>query len=110
MASLYNQTEVRREGAGVTGTSSLLIRVGRRHVVRELSWALEHLALVVGAVGVLDLLGHGLDLIGGVRDTDEVAPSDTVEGMAGRADLAVDLVAAADAGIGEQNTMQRECA
>ena len=100
MASLDDQTEIRREGTGVAGTGSLLIGVGRRHVVGELSWALEHLAFVVGAVSVLDLLGHGLDVVGGVRDTDEVAPGDTVQGMACRADLAVDLVAAADARTG----------
>lgn len=48
-------------------------------VNRQHSRSLEHLSLVVGSVGVLDLLGHGLDLVNGVRDTDQVSPSDSVQ-------------------------------
>ena len=97
VASLDNQAEVGREGTGVARTGSLLIRVRGRHVVRELSGTLEHLAVVVRTVLVLDLLRHCARLVRGVRHTDEVAPCDAVEGVACRADLAVDLVPSADA-------------
>ncbi len=97
MASLDDQTEVGRESPSVAGTCGLFIRVRRGHVVGELSWTLEHLALIVRAVGVLDLLSHGLALVGRVGDADEIAPGDAVEGMARGADLAVDLVSTANA-------------
>jgi hypothetical protein len=54
------------------------------------SRALEHLALVVGTVLVLKLLGKGLDLVDGVRDTNKVTPGNAVERVAGGADLTVD--------------------
>ena len=97
MASLDNQTEVGRERTLVASTRSLLVGVGGGHVVGELTRALEHLALVVGAVLVLDLLGHGLGLIDGVGHTDQIAPGNAVERVAGRADLAVYLVSPPDA-------------
>lgn len=70
MTSFDNQTEVRGEGAAVAGTSSLLIGVRRGEVVRELSWSLEHLALVVWAILVLNLLGQSFYLIHSVGDAD----------------------------------------
>ena len=97
MTSFDNQAQVRRESTAVAGTSSLLIGVRRGEVVRELSWPLEHLSLVVGAILILDLLGHGLRLVHGVGDAHQVAPGNAVQGMAGGTDLAVDLVAAPDA-------------
>jgi len=96
VASLGHERQVGREGTGVAGTGGLLVGVRARHVVGELARALEHRALRVGAVLVLDLLGHRLGLVDRVRDADQVAPRDAVERVAGRAHLAVDLVATAD--------------
>ena len=98
MTSLDNEGKIRGERAAVTRARSLLVGVGRGHVVGQLARALEHLALVVGAVGVLDLLGHRLDLIYGVRHTDKIAPGNAVERVASSADLTVNLVPPPDAG------------
>ena len=96
VTSLGDERQVGRESTGVTRAGSLLVVVRAREVVRELAGALEHLSLVVRAVLVLDLLGHRLDLGDAVRDTDQVAPRDAVERVAGRAHLAVDLGTTAD--------------
>jgi hypothetical protein len=100
VASLDDQTEVGRERSLVRGTGSLFIGVRRRHVIRELAGALEHLALIIGAVRVLDLLGQYLNLVRGVRDTDQIAPGDAVEGVACSTDLLVD-------GVTSPNTVTR---
>lgn len=97
MPGLADQAKVWGQGTGVSTPSGLLVGVGRGHVVGELAGALEHVAVTVGSVGVLDLLGHRLGLGDSVGDADEVAPGDAVEGVARRADFAVDLVAATDA-------------
>lgn len=57
---------------------------------------MEHLAVIIGAIGVLDLLGQCLCLICGVGDADQVAPRDTVERVARGADLLVDEVTSPD--------------
>lgn len=97
MTGLDNQTQVRRKRTTVAGTGSLLVGIRRRHVVGQLAGALEHLTLVVRAVLVLDFFRHALDFIDGMRDTDQVAPGNAVKRVAGRTDLPVDLVAAANA-------------
>jgi hypothetical protein len=60
--------------------------------VKQNARSVKHLSLVIRSVLVLDLLGHRLDLVDGVTDTDQVAPCDTVERVACRADFAVDYV------------------
>lgn len=97
MASFDDQTKVGGERALVGGTGSLFIGIRSRHVIRELARALEHLALVIGAVGVLDLLRQSLDLVRGVRDTDQITPGNAVERVARGADLLVDKVTSPDA-------------
>jgi hypothetical protein len=97
VASLDDQTKVGRERALIRGTGSLLIGIRRWHVIRELAWALEHLALVIGAVCVLDFLCHRLDLIRGMGDTDQITPGNAVERVARSADLLVDEVTSPDA-------------
>jgi len=97
VAGLDDQTKVGRKRALVRGTGSLLVGVRRGHVIRELARALEHLALVIGTVGVLDLLRQHLDLIRGVRDTDQITPGNAVERVARGADLLVDEVTSPDA-------------
>ena len=99
MTSLDDQTQVGRERTLVAGTRGLLVRVGSGHVVGKLTGALEHLALVIGAVLVLNLLGHGLGLVDGVGDTNQIAPGNTVQRVTGRANLAVHLVSSPNAGM-----------
>jgi len=57
---------------------------------------LEHLTLIVGAVGVFDLLSQRLYLIRGVGNTNQITPRDTVERVARSADLLVDQVTSPD--------------
>ena len=97
MASLDDQTKVGRERALIRGTGSFLIGIRRRHVIRELAWALEHLALVIRAICVLDFLCHRLDLIRRMGDTDQITPGNAVERVARSADLLVDEVTSPDA-------------
>lgn len=66
MASLDNQAQVGGKSTSVGSACGFLVRVRWWHVVRELSRSLEHLALVVRAIGVLNLLGHGLYFVYGV--------------------------------------------
>jgi hypothetical protein len=100
MTGLDDQAEVRREGALVGGACSLIVGVRTWQVVRELARALEHLALVIGSVGVFDFLCHCFDLIHIVRDTDKVTPGNAVKRMTGSADLLVHQVTSPDAGDG----------
>jgi hypothetical protein len=97
VASLDDQTKVGRKRALIRGTGSLLIGIRRGHVIRELAWALEHLALVIGTVCVLDFFCHRLDLIRGMGDTDQITPGNAVERVARSADLLVDEVTSPDA-------------
>jgi hypothetical protein len=92
VASLDDQTEVGRKSSLIRSTSSLIVGIRAGHVIRELPRALEHLALIIGAIGVFDLLGHRLYLIRGVGDTDQITPRNTVERVARSADLLVDQV------------------
>jgi len=57
---------------------------------------LEHLTLIIGAIGVLDLLGQHLYLIRGVGDANQVTPRDAVERVARSTDLLVDEVPSPD--------------
>ena len=84
----------------VGGTSSLIVGVSTRHVVRELARALEHLALVIRSVGVFDFFCHHFGLIHGVRDTNKVTPGNAVKRMTGGADFFVHQVTSPDAGDG----------
>ena len=54
------------------------------------SRAVEVLSLVVGSVLVLELGGHGLGLVGGVRGADQVTPGNAVKRVTGGTDLTVD--------------------
>ena len=95
MASLDHKTEVGWESSSVASTRSFFVGIRTRHVIGEFARTLEHLALVVRPVFILDFLGHALHLVYGVRNTDEVAPGDAVERVTGGADFTVDHVAAA---------------
>lgn len=91
VAGFDDQTQVWRKRTGVTCTGGLLVGVGRREIVRQLTRALEHLTIIVGPIGVLDLGSHRLSLVNGVRNTDQVAPGNTRKGVAGAANLLVHL-------------------
>lgn len=99
VSSLNNEREIRRESTGVSSSGGLIVGVGRRKVIGELSWTLEHLSFVVGSIGVLDILGEGLDLVDGVGDSDQVSPGDSVEGVASGADLSVDDVSSSNGSV-----------
>jgi len=97
MSGLDDQAEVRRESTTVARTCGLLVRIRSREIVGELPWTLEHLAIVIRSVGVLDLFGHGTRFISSMRHPDQVAPGNTIERMASSTDLAVYLVTSTNA-------------
>lgn len=94
---LGDQTEIGRKSTGVSGPGSLIVGIRSWHVIRKLSRPLEFLPFVIWTILIFDLLSHGLDLIHCVRNSNEITPGDSIEGMAGRADFAVDLVTSSDA-------------
>lgn len=96
MPSLDHQAKVRRESALISCTSSLFVGVRRRKIIRKLPLSFFDVALVVGFVVVLVFFGHGFGLVDGVRHADQRTPGDAGEGVAGGADLTVDLEAAAE--------------
>jgi len=100
MASLDDQTQVRRKCTPVCSTRSLFIRIRWRHIIRKFSRTLEHFALIVRSISVFHLLSHSTRFIYRVRDTDKVSPSDTIEGVACSTDLTIYLVTPTDAEIG----------
>lgn len=98
MSGLGDQRKVGGKCTTIAGTRSFFVRVRSGHIIGELSRSCEHFALIVGTVGVFDLFSENPSLCGGMRDTDQVAPGDSVKGMARRANFLVDLVAASNAG------------
>jgi hypothetical protein len=110
MASFDNQAQVRGEGSSVSSPSGLLIGVWRWHVIRELSGALEHFALSVRPVGILNLLCHCPRLVSGVRDTDKVTPCDAVQRMASSAYLTVNLISSSDTARNREWRLYKVCA
>ena len=90
MSGFGDQGKVGGKRTTVTSTRSFFIRIRSRHIIGEFSGSCEHFALVVGAVGVLDLFGERPSFCGGMRDTDQVAPGDSVKGMARRANFLID--------------------
>lgn len=97
MPGLDHQTQVRRQGPIVRGSRGFIVLVGGRNVVRELSRAFLDFAFIIGFGVVFVLLGHSFHLVDGVGGADERAPGDAVQGVAGGANFAVDLEAAAEA-------------
>lgn len=90
MSGLCDQGKVRRKCPTVAGTRSLFVRIRGGHIIGELSGSCEHFALIIGAVGVLDLFSERPSLCSGMRDSNQVAPGDSVKGMARRANFLVD--------------------
>jgi hypothetical protein len=92
-----DQAQIRRKCSSIACSCSFLIRIWRREVVREFSWSLEHLSLVVRPVGVFDFLRHSLHLVDGVGDTDKVPPRNSVKRMTCCTHFTVDLVSSTNA-------------
>ena len=96
-ARLGEHRHVGRNAAAIRELRHLHIGEGLRKRIGRAAGALEHLAVVVGAVRHLELGGERLDLAFGefgAARIGEVAEMHVLHGMAVRADLAVDLVAA----------------
>jgi len=99
--SLDHQTEIRRQGSVVRRTRRLVVLVRVRDVVRELAGTLLDLALVVGLGVVFVLFREALGFVYRHHVADERAVGDSAERVAGGADLAVDLEAAAEGAVVE---------
>lgn len=97
VSGLHNQAQVWGQCTSVAGTGSLFVGIRCRHVVRELSRTLEHLALVIRTIFVLDFFSQSLGFISGMGNTNKITPSDAVQGMTCSTNFTVDLVATADA-------------
>ncbi len=97
MSRLDHQAQIRGQGAIVGRSGRLVVLVGGHDVIGELAGTLLDLAFVVGFGVVFVFFGHGFHFVDGVGDADEGAPGDAAEGVAGGADFAVNLEAAAEA-------------
>lgn len=97
MTSLDDKAEVGGQSTRIAGAGSLLIGVRSGHIVGKLSRSLEHLSLVVGTIRVFDFFRHYPRFVRSVGDTDEVAPSDTIQRVTSGTDLTINLVSSSDA-------------
>mmetsp|Transcript_6953 Transcript_6953/g.17652 ORF Transcript_6953/g.17652 Transcript_6953/m.17652 type:complete len:251 (-) Transcript_6953:449-1201(-) len=93
---LHHERQIGGHSTTVGSTSSLLVGVGRKHVVSELSRALEHLSLIVGSISELHLRKHLLYFSFCVADTDEGSVCNTAHTVAACAHLLVYLVSSPD--------------
>ena len=96
-AGLGEIGHVRRQAAAERGASRLIVGERRREIVGDFAGPLEHLTLIIRAIG--DLEGGrdrgGLSLAeAGTAGIGEIAERQQLEAVAGRADLAIDLEAA----------------
>src|ERR1700678_1988926 len=91
MTSFYHKTQVGRISTSIPSPSSLFIGIWARHVVCQLSWALEHFAFSIRAVGIFDLLCHSPCVICSMRHSNKIAPRNAVKRMTRCTDLTVNL-------------------
>mmetsp|Transcript_38253 Transcript_38253/g.68600 ORF Transcript_38253/g.68600 Transcript_38253/m.68600 type:complete len:248 (+) Transcript_38253:154-897(+) len=96
VTGLCDEAEVRGIGAAVGVAGVRLIHVGRGQLVGQLAGAIEHLALVVGAVLHLNLRRHRLGLLLRVAHAYQLAEVNEVQAMASGTHLSVHLMATAD--------------
>lgn len=96
MTGLDDKRQIRGESTIVGKSSSLLVLVGRQHVIGQLSGAHLDLALLIGLTGVLVLLGKGLGLVDGQDGANKSSVGDSAEGVAGLADLLINLETTAE--------------
>mmetsp|Transcript_57644 Transcript_57644/g.126299 ORF Transcript_57644/g.126299 Transcript_57644/m.126299 type:complete len:231 (-) Transcript_57644:69-761(-) len=89
--------QIRGEGTTVRISGGLLVGVRRRESIDQEPRSGEHLALVVGSIDDVDLGGKLLHSLLRIDLADQVPEMQLVHGMAGSADLPVDLVSSAHA-------------
>ncbi|CAF3550919.1 unnamed protein product [Fusarium graminearum] len=107
VAGLDDERQIRGQGTVVGKSGSLLVLVRGKHVVGQLSGTHLDLALLIGLTGVLVLLGKGLGLVDGQDGTDESSVGDSAKGVAGLANLLVDLETTAETANGVSNSAWR---
>ena len=93
MTGLNDQTQVRGQSTTVSCTSSFLILVGRRDIVRQFPRTLLDFTFIVGLGVVLVLFSHSSHLIGSMYDTDKRAPRNSCKRVTASTDLPIDLEA-----------------
>jgi len=98
MAGFHHERQVGGERPPVRQAALFLVLVRAGEGVRQLPRPLEHLPLVVRAVQHVHFARHLDELVGRVRDADELAVVDAVDAVARGADLAVHLEAATEGG------------
>src|SRR5258708_686271 len=96
MSGLDDQAEVRRETSAVRRPGSLLVRIWSRQIITELPRACKHLSSIIWAILIFGILSLSSCLVSGVRRTNKIAPGDTAQRMARRADFPVHLEASTD--------------
>jgi hypothetical protein len=107
VTGLDDERQIRGKSTVVGESGSLLVLVRGKHVVGQLSGTHLDLALLIGLTGVLVLLGKGLGLVNGQDGTDESSVGDSAKGVAGLADLLVDLETTAETVKGVSNSIWR---
>ncbi|KAH3663810.1 hypothetical protein OGAPHI_005213 [Ogataea philodendri] len=99
VSGLDNQREVRRQGTLVGSSGSLFVGVWAWDVVSKLTRSLLRVTLVIRLIVILKLLAHGSNLVLSVRHSHKSSPSDSVKGVAGSANLSVNLETSSDRGM-----------
>lgn len=107
VAALDDEGKIRRKSSHVGGTGGVLVGVRVGNVVGDLSGALLDITNIVGLVVVLEIFGHGLDLVDSVRNTNERTPGNTGKRMARSTDFAIDLETTAEAAMDCQRLYHR---
>lgn len=90
-AAKDNQAEIRGDGTAVGKGGSLLVGVRRRKAIKQLTRALEHLTLLIGAISDLDGASNSLGLLLSVRHTDQLTVRTVLQRVASGANLTVNL-------------------
>lgn len=91
MSGLDHQTQIGWQSSVVGSAGGFVVLVGRWNVVRELSWSLLNLSLVVGLGVIFVLFGQCFGFVGCEDGSDEGSVWDPLEGVARGANLAVYL-------------------
>lgn len=92
-----HQAQIRRQCSVVGRSGRLIVLVRWGHVIAEFSGTFLDFAFVIRFGVELVFFGHGFHFVDGVGLADKGPVGNTAEGVAGRADFAVDLKTAAEA-------------
>lgn len=96
MSRFNHQAQIRRQCSVVGRSGRLIVLVRRGHVIAEFSRTFFDFTFVIGFGVKLVFFRHGFHFVDGVGLADKGSVGNTAEGVAGRADFAVDLEAAAE--------------